>query len=62
MALKRTYEVLMERMKESIALIRNALNRVRVSGREDCYAIVAINNELDRMEKAVEKAAEGENG
>lgn len=62
MALKRTCEVLMERMKESINLIRAALNRVRVSGREDCYAIVAINNELDRMEKSVERASEGENG
>lgn len=52
----------MERMKESIALIRTALNRVRVSGREDCYAIVAINNELDRMEKSLERESEGENG
>lgn len=52
----------MESMKESINLIRTALNWVRVSGREDCYAIVAINNELDRMEKAVERATEGENG
>ena len=48
----------MEKMKESIDMIRAALNRLRVSGKEDCYAIVAINNELDRMEKA----AEGENG
>ena len=52
----------MESMKESINLIRTALNRVRVSGREVCYAIVAINNELDRMEKAVERATEDENG
>ena len=52
----------MESMKESINLIRAALNRVRVSGREDCYAIVAINNELDRMEKTVERESEGENG
>lgn len=52
----------MESMKESINLIRTALNRVRVSGREDCYAIVAINNELDRIEKTAERATEGENG
>ena len=62
MAHKQTCEVHMESMKESINLIRTALNRVRVSGREDCYAIVAINNELDRMEKAVERATEGEYG
>lgn len=44
----------MERMKESIDRIRAALNRLRVSGRDDCYVIVAINNELDRMEKQLE--------
>lgn len=48
----------MEKMKESIDMIRAALNRLRVSGKEDCYAIVAINNELDRMEKTIERTVE----
>ena len=48
----------MENMKESIDMIRAALNRLRVSGKEDCYAIVAINNELDRMEKTIERTVE----
>lgn len=48
----------MEKMKESIDMIRVALNRLRVSGKEDCYAIVAINNELDRMEKTIERTVE----
>lgn len=37
-----------ERLK-SLSAIKDALNRISVSGRDDCYAIVAINNELDKL-------------
>lgn len=37
-----------ERLKSLVA-IKDTLNKIRVSGREDCYAVVAINNELDKL-------------
>lgn len=50
----------MKERLDSLQAIKNALNNIRVTGRDDCYAIVAINNEIDKliqMEKEV-----GENG
>ncbi len=36
-------------MQKSLQAIKDAVNRIMVSGRNDCYAIVAINNELDKL-------------
>lgn len=47
----------MEERLESLRAIKDTINRIRVTGRDDCYAIVAINNELDKLIKQ-----EGENG
>lgn len=47
----------MEGRLESLRAIKDTINRIRVTGRDDCYAIVAINNELDKLIKQ-----EGENG
>lgn len=41
----------MKERLESLLAIKDTLNRVRVTGREDCYAVVAINNELDKLIK-----------
>lgn len=41
----------MEERLESLRAIKDTLNRIRVTGREDCFAIVAINNELDKLIK-----------
>lgn len=38
----------------SLQAIKDTLNRIRVTGREDCYAIVAINNELEKLIKQEE--------
>ena len=40
---------------ESLSAIKETLNRIRVTGREDCYAVVAINNELDKLIKQEQK-------
>lgn len=37
-----------EKLK-SLCAIKETLNKIRVSGRDDCYAVVAINNELDKL-------------
>ncbi len=34
---------------KSLVAIKETLNKIRVSGRDDCYAVVAINNELDKL-------------
>ena len=45
-----------ERLESSKA-IKETLNQIRVTGRADCFAVVAINNELDKLIKQ-----EAENG
>lgn len=47
----------MTEQQKSLTAIKETLNRIHVSGRDDCYAIVAINNELDKLIKQ-----EAENG
>lgn len=42
---------------ESLKAIKETLNQIRVTGRSDCFAVVAINNELDKLIKQ-----EAENG
>ena len=37
-----------EKLKSLVA-IKETLNKIRVSGHDDCYAVVAINNELDKL-------------
>lgn len=43
----------MEEQRQSLDLIRAAVNRLRVAGKDDCYTVVAINNELDKLEASL---------
>lgn len=49
----------MQEKLEILIAIRETLNRIRVSGRDDCYAVVAINNELDKLIKWAKEATNG---
>lgn len=49
----------MQEKLEILIAIRETLNRIRVSGRDDCYAVVAINNELDKLINWAKEATNG---
>lgn len=49
----------MQEKLEILIAIQETLNRIRVSGRDDCYAVVAINNELDKLIKWAKEATNG---
>lgn len=49
----------MQEKLKSLVAIQETLNRLRVSGRDDCYAVVAINNELDKLIQWVKEVENG---
>lgn len=46
----------MEENLKSLIAIKDTLNNIRVQGRDDCYAVVAINNELDKLIQLAKEA------